>query len=173
MGSGPAIFVGDSGQGGTFEYPSMTAKPKVTGGSFSETISVSTYSGMGIYFDSCIDATKYTGVSFTLASTGMPTTGMISFSVQINSDLPVDTTGKKGACVPASATEPYPTCHDPVITIPTTGDITVPFSTVTGGLPTVGVNKAEIVGLKWQFPWAAMATPYMGSLTVSNLKFTM
>jgi hypothetical protein len=169
-------FLGDAGPGGTFVYPGTTL-PTVTPGSVMSSMSVATYSGFGIYFDSCMDLSAYTGVSFTVASTGLPTGAKITLAVQENSNLPVSVKDKKGACVPAGA-DVYASCHEPTALIASSGEVSVPWAMFTGGLPSVAVKPAEIVGLKWQFPWdmgagdAGPTPTYTGSITITNLKFT-
>jgi hypothetical protein len=171
-------FVSEGGtNGGTFTYPTSAITATIAGGNLTATGMVNTYSGVGVYFDMCIDASAYTGVTFRIATTGIPTGGQITFAVQTNSNLPIDAGGMKGACVTTNVLDPYPECHEPITVIPANGVAMIPFSMLMGGVPKPTVTGAEIVGLKWQFPYVAMsatapATPaYPVNVTISALRF--
>ena len=101
------------------------------------------YAGGGLSFDECVNASAYTGVQFTLGGT---TGGCdLIFNVQTFDEKPPGT-NQVGGC--ASNCYVFPN----VKLTSTSGPITVPFSTLTGGQLIVATAlQNEVVGLQWQF----------------------
>ena len=160
---------------------------------------VGTYSGFGLSFDSCsrVDASAYSGISFTLGGT-VPATGTTSpntITMGIGT-LPdtiaaswLDTHGvdggtgtvPPGACIPTSGTNQYnqTTCGDPtkVISVPATPAVqSLAWADFTGGKP-MPVVPSDILTIYWFFPppvGAGSTTPttYDVDITIDNLTFT-
>lgn len=160
--------------GGTYRYPT-TLTLDATGMALNVKGAVGIYSGIGLYFNDCIDAgtAGTTGVSFKIKATSLGTNTAIEFRVQTNSTQPVDLTNKKGAC-PGTG---YPDCIDNGKTmIPVTAaesEVTVLWADLMGGMKGTApapFDAKEISGLQWVLPWAEGAD-YMADVTVDEVKF--
>ena len=110
----------------------------------SGTVVAGDYSGGGLSFDECVNASTYSGVQFTLGGT---TGGCdLIFNVQTFDEKPAGT-NQVGGCT-SSSCYAFPS----VKLTSTSGPITVAFSTLTGGQLVVATAlQDEIVGLQWQF----------------------
>lgn len=157
--------------GGVYVYPD-TLKP--TAGNFLgfEDL-VSTYTGLGVYFNGCFDASMYKGVRFTIS--GDPgTTGTVRFFPVINRDRDVSTDFSVGSCVPGDVADPWPSCHPPEVSLPVTSRPTVhsvPWSAFTGGVPTATTDGSDVLTLEWAFRWEVGGIPYAGKLTIDDVAF--
>jgi hypothetical protein len=162
--------------GGHYVYPAGTAVGALTeastAGDLNVTGMVSTYSGFGLYFAFCSDASAFTGVQFDISG-NVGATGMIQFLIQTNEDYQIRPTEMKGACMFTPATE-FSACVSPAKTIAVTEavqTITVPFADLMGGKPTATVSPSQLIGLQWAFAWMEAGTPYAADVTVDNVKF--
>jgi hypothetical protein len=106
--------------------------------------------GFGVYFESCIDASAYSGVKFDITGTVIGCT--MSFAQNFAEDafngLLVDggTGGDpKGACTLGPVE-----CTPPTATITATNQ-TVKFADLSGGAPVHAVDRARLTGLLWRF----------------------
>jgi hypothetical protein len=147
--------------GGTFSYQPKALTLSSTGMALNVKGNIHDYDGFGIYLTSCTDASAYTGISFTIKG-NVGTTGMLNFRVQTNSNTVVDTKNMKGACVPASTADTYPSCHHSGFDIPVTAGgatVMVNFSQLgePAGVPVAAVTGKDIVGLEWAFTWTPPA----------------
>jgi hypothetical protein len=187
--------------GSEYVYPTSgdwVITSDVTNSSWHITGTVGTYSGFGLSFDSCsrLDASAYSGISFTLGGTvGAAGTAANTITMGIGT-LPdtiaaswLDTHGvdggtgtvPPGACVPTSGTNQYSqtTCADPteVIAVPATPALqSLTWASFTGGKP-MPVVPSDILTVYWFFPppaGAGTATPttYAVDITIDNLAFT-
>ena len=157
--------------GGSYVYPDTL---KLTAGNalgFDEL--VSTYTGIGVYFAGCFDASSYSGVRFTISGDpGM--TGTVRFFPVVNRDRNVSTEFSVGACVPDDAADPWPSCHPPEVSLPVTSQPTVhsvPWSAFTGGVPTATTDGSDVLTLEWAFRWDVGGTPYAGKLVIDDVTF--
>jgi hypothetical protein len=157
--------------GGIYIYPDTL---KASAGEFFRlTADVSTYTGMGVYFNGCVDASKYKGVRFTIY--GDPgASGSVRFFPVVNRNRDVSTEFGVGSCVPADPSEPWPSCHPPEMSLPVTSTPTehhVPWTAFEGGTPTPLTDGSDVLTLEWAFRWLDGDTTYKGELTVDNLAF--
>jgi hypothetical protein len=157
--------------GGVYVYPS-TLKP-AAGDFLRFQDQVATYTGIGVWFSGCIDASKFSGVRFTISGdAGM--SGKVNFYLITNRDKYVDEPNGVGACVPADPVDFWPTCHPPGLTLPVTAAPTVmsvPWSAFKDGLPATTTDGSDVLALEWAFNWQAGDIPYAASLTVDNIEF--
>jgi hypothetical protein len=131
------------------------------------------YSGGGLYIGPCVDASNYTGIEFTASGSITSTSdaaGSNQLQLQVSqlSDWNVASAG--GSCLtPGETCSPFVFNFD----IPSTpSDIKVPFSMLTGGAPVAIFDPMHIIQIQWQFPWTCQGgTPYMGTVTLSNVQF--
>jgi len=123
------------------------------------------YAYVGLPFNACVDASTYTGVTFNISGT-LSAGCTIQFST-VDKEHSATTNG--GTCTAAN-------CYasDAIFTLPATAmDVSVPFSTQTGGGAAVGaavVDPTEILNVQWQInvPTAGCT----GTVTVNNVSFT-
>lgn len=156
---------GTSGElsGGTFYYDgdgdsAVQALSLSVGAEESGTLTGSVsggYAGFGFWFGSCTDASQYQGLSFTLS--GDLGDAQLELQLQISHNYPIDDGSSKGECQGT-----WSTCTNPKTTIPfTTSDTPTPFqipwTDLTGGQPTSGMDPTEILGIQWQLNCASGA----------------
>ncbi len=136
----------------------------------SGSVTAGDYSGGGLSFDECVNASAYSGVQFTLGGT---TAGCdLIFDVQTFDQKP---SGKNqvGGCTGSCYSFPGTKLTT------TSGVVSVPFANLSGGGPLVvatAIND-EIVGLQWQFQSPApvgdggqLGCPNI-NLTITNVSF--
>lgn len=157
--------------GGVYVYPDTL---KLTAGNFLGFDDlVTTYTGVGVYFAGCFDASSYSGVRFTIS--GDPgTTGTVRFFPVVNRDRDVSTEFSVGSCVPDDAADAWPSCHPPEVSLPVTSQPTVhsvPWSAFLGGVPTATTDGSDVLTLEWAFRWQPGGTPYTGKLIIDDVSF--
>jgi alpha-L-fucosidase len=145
---------------------------------------VGTYSGFGLYFDSCnrVDASKYKGISFKISGSmgdNQLTLGVATLNDSMASGW-INTHGGNstdpGRCIPTSGTGQYSEqgCSTPTKTIPVTSSETVVnvlWSDFAGGAPEASVlTPAEITSISWTLPWSG-GTPYPVDIVIDDLSF--
>ena len=153
------------GKGGVSPYGGTSAT--ITNGALAVTgtISAGTYAGVSIYFDSCVDATAYTGVKFKLTGS-FGTCDMLKLGAnfpQVETNPPA----AHGACVPASATSNN--CYGPGATY-TVATTMVAFADMNGGgaVTTVTADaKNRLTGIGFGFHGPAAAEGGAGGCTVN------
>jgi hypothetical protein len=157
--------------GGVYVYPDAL-KPSA-GEFFRLAAEVSTYTGMGVYFNGCVDASKYKGVRFTIY--GDPgASGTVRFFPVVNRNRDVSTEFSVGSCIPSDPSDPWLTCHPPEMSLPVTSTPTehyVPWTAFEGGTPTLLTDGSDVLTLEWAFRWLDGDTAYKGELTVDNVAF--
>ena len=151
--------------GGTFAYqPNALTLDTVTNTVLNIKGNVHAYDGFGLYFNTCYDASAYTGVSFSVKGYAGPK-GKLNFRVQTNTNTAIDTPNMKGQCVSALA-DTYPDCHASAFDIPVTATptvVTVLWGQLAGGVPIAAVTGNNVVGLEWAFDWTPGAVGAAGS----------
>jgi hypothetical protein len=160
--------------GGTSLFASSGTKGTlslVTGGGITFTASVPAMSTADMYPDNgfvvyingpgCVNASAYTGVSFTMTTTG---TCNVIFSFGDSEHIKASDDPDRGSCAVANC---YPSQYS--VTSATT---MVSFSqtATTLGLPATMVDPAKFTGVQWQMAGAAGAA-CSGSITVKNISF--
>ena len=117
------------------------------------------YFGFGLYFLSCIDASAYNGIKFTIA--GDSGACSINFAPTFSEDLSHDS-DPKGSCTATS-------CFPPSLQLTGTGTKSVRFADLQGGNP--GINDpAAIAGLQWQMNTPG-GQPCTADFTVTDISF--
>jgi hypothetical protein len=98
------------------------------------------YNTVGLTKDmnECVNASGYAGVSFTIA--GDVGSCFVYFIVVSAED---DTPNFGGTCTGSL-------CYAPAYKLTTTGDVSVPFTSFTGGMPMAAVDPTSILNLQWQ-----------------------
>jgi len=151
--------------GGTFTYqPNALTIDTMTNTVLNVKGNVKAYDGFGLYFNTCYDASAYTGVSFSVKGYVGPK-GKLNFRVQTNSNTAIDATNMKGACV-STAADTYADCHNSSFDVPVSATatvVTVMFNQLAGGVPVAAVTGKDVVGLEWALDWTPAPAGTAGS----------
>jgi hypothetical protein len=157
--------------GGIYVYPDTF---QATAGDFlGFEDEVSNYTGIGLFFNGCLDASKYTGVRFTISGDA-GSSGTVRFFPVVNRNRDVSDEFSVGSCVPDDPSNPWPSCHPPEVSLPVTSQPTVhsvPWSAFTGGVPTATTNGSDLLTFEWAFRWQAGDATYTGKLTIDDVAF--
>jgi hypothetical protein len=162
--------------GGHYVYPSsggMAITADTAAGDLTVSGTIGTYSGFGLYFAHCSDASAFTGVQFDISG-DVGASGMLNFLVQTNETYQIRTGEMKGACAWTEATE-YSACVPPgkmIAVTDTTQTLTIPWTDLMGGVPVSTVSSNQLIGLQFQFAWTDGGTPYDVNVTIDNVRFT-
>jgi hypothetical protein len=138
------------GKGGVSPYGGTVATIANGAVAVTGTITAGTYAGVSIYFDSCIDATSYTGVKFKLTGT-FGTCDMLKLGAnfpQVETMPPA----AHGACVPPAAPAPN-NCYGPGFAY-TAATTMVAFADMNGGGAVATVTpdaKNRLTGIGFGF----------------------
>lgn len=136
---------------------------------------VATYSGIGVWFAGCIDASKLKGVRFKMSG-DVGQTKSLQFYLIVNRNRDVDQVNRVGACIPADPNDPWLTCRPPVVRLPVTPEPTtrtVLWTDFEGGLPTNQTDGSDILALQWSFDWSEGDPTYDADLTIDDLEFVV
>lgn len=131
------------------------------------------YTGVGVWFSGCIDASKFRGVRFSIAGDA-GSSGNVQFYVISNRTKEVDETNSVGACVPVDPNNGWDSCRPPVVTLPVTAQATthaIAWSAFKGGLPSEKTDGSDLIALQWSFNWETGGPTYQAQVTVDNLEF--
>lgn len=157
--------------GGVYAYPDALVP---TAGEFLGVDgTITTYAGMGVWFAGCIDASKFSGLRFTLSGNAGPT-GAVQFYLVTNRDKDVNVDDSVGACLPTDPADPWPSCHPPGVRLEvsqTPSVQTVLWQDLADGAPTATTDGSDILSLQWSFVWSDSSSSYPANLTVDNLEF--
>lgn len=149
--------------------PAHTVTRDVTGGAMHVTGTVSTYAGFGVWFGQClVDLSGATGISFKLGGDA-GSSGKLKFSVATseNSEDDMCLPGRgscdatAGTCAPSAVSIDVPSSPEVV---------TVSFSDLTGGSPSMTADATAVVQLQWEFTWADGDASYPVDLTLDDVK---
>jgi len=167
----------DGVPGGIYSYPPqkllLTATPEQA---LNINGTVDDPSGVGLFLNSCTDASAYTGISFSIKGNVGPS-NVLDFYVRTNSNTPVDPLSKRGTCaVPVGTSQTLPLCRPSGYSLPVSasgGVVNVEFSSLSGGVPVSAVTGKDIVGLEWAFTWnSSESTSYSVDVTIDDIQFT-
>jgi hypothetical protein len=142
--------------GGDFSYQNddagadpLTVEVDTAAGTAHITGTVNGYAGWGLWFGECTNASRWTGIRFTIGG-DLGETGQLEFQVQTNNDYPIDSSNSKGACAgdwnDGCASNTFSFDEFPAEPAP----LEVPWSGLTGGQPNA-MESAELLGIQWQF----------------------
>lgn len=134
---------------------------------------VATYTGLGVWFSGCIDASKLKGVRFTMFGDA-GSTKSLQFYLIVNRNRDVDVENGVGACIPANPQDPWQTCRPPGLRLPVSAaptTQTVLWSDFKDGLPHASTDGSDILALQWSFDWSEGNPTYDAQLTIDDLAF--
>ncbi len=148
----PALSIDTSGSG--INGLRVVANPGATADG------ANNFFGFGLFLDSCIDATAYTGVQFTI--TGNLGNCGINFATNFSETTsPSDDT--RGSCTLAS-------CFPGSTPVTSTGTVVIPFASASGGSPPV-IDPRSIIGIQWQMG-QALGAACSADFVISDVTFT-
>jgi hypothetical protein len=143
--------------------------------------------GFGLWFAACSDLSAFNGVEFTIGGTSGHATkpNAVELQIQTNSDYPWEAApaDMKGGCTSTDPTNPWGSCLAPkeeVMIAATPMAVPVLWAAVgadpgSEGAPVPwapATSPAEVIGIQWQFPWDAAATPYEVDVTLESIRLT-
>jgi hypothetical protein len=155
-----------------YAYPSTALTVDTPSGTMHVAGSVSTYSGVGIAFDACVNASSFSGVEFSLGVSG---TSNVTLHMVTRENQPEPPTTTIGTCVPPDPNAPFASCY-PAFTrltvMETPAPFSIPFASLSGGSPHVSVNPGELLSMYFDLGWSSGDAPFGVDLTLSDLRFT-
>ena len=120
---------------------------------------VTNYFGFGLYFDSCIDASAYDSIQFTLSG-DLGECGIRFAPTSSENVSPAD--DARGACTLAS-------CFPPAFPVTTSGTVRVRFADLLGGSPGI-ISPTSLIGVQWQMD-APSGTTCTADFSIDDIVF--
>lgn len=154
-------FSYDEGEGTVFEYAVDD-----TQGNMHITATVISYAGFGMAFNTCVDATAFTGIQFDLWGSA---SGAV-FQVQTSEDQSKEYNDPKATCdtaVSGTCAVPQSRISD-VPAAQTT--VQLPWGEFSGGSPVPTVSTNQLIGLQWQFECSS-GDPCPVDVRIDNVTF--
>lgn len=115
------------------------------------------YAGFGFWFGPCVDASQYSGITFTVG--GNLGDNQLQFQVQTSRNYPVDDSNTKGECSGSWGSgcdnNNFTYTEDMIGEEPIAIDVM--WADLTGGDPVDPLDPTELLGIQWQFNCAADA----------------
>lgn len=168
-------FAGDTVFSGfSFTYPDAIVS-NVSTQEWHLSGTVADYSGFALGFSCAVDASMFTGVSFTIKGDA-GATGRLVMEVTTSPDDVNEMmgAGSHGKCIPKG--DRYDgTCLSPRVNVPVTGTVNavkLKWADFKGGAPQDSVSSNSISSLVWRFDWIAGATPFPVDITIDDVAFT-
>jgi hypothetical protein len=129
------------------------------------------YAGAGVAFaaSTCIDASAYSGVEFTLS--GSLGGCQVAFGINFAEDTTPANDANRGKCTATN-------CYGPSYSITSVGTMIVPFTALSGGMPMGTVDPSQLTSIQWQFALPSAQSGDGGggcsaNFTVSDVSFVM
>ena len=156
--------------GGSFTYAATNSSVELAVESevlrVTATLAANEYGGFGLWFEHCLDASAFAGVTFTIGGdTGL---SQILFQVQTSQNFPIDTENNRGECT--GTWDDGCASNECVLDVPATATVTeVTWDLLSGGAPIDGVDPSELLGVQWQFNCGD--APCEVNITVDDVAF--
>jgi len=134
---------------------------------------VATWTGIGVWFAGCINASKFAGVRFTIYGSLPPGQQLWMYAIS-NRNRDIDDDNSVGACAAADPQDAWATCHPPGLMLPVTSEPAtqfVPWGAFEDGAPSPKTDGSDMLALQWSFDWNESLTPYAATLTIDDLEF--
>jgi hypothetical protein len=131
------------------------------------------YVGIVFWFAHCVDASKFTGIAFSVGGT----TGgaVMKAQIQTHVDYPVDVASSKGGCSFTDCDTRFSECAGPTyqLVVPATpAALDLPWSRFTGGVPVAEVTPDGLVGMQYQLECQAN-TECVFDITLGSVSLTI
>ena len=134
---------------------------------------VATWTGIGVWFSGCINASKFAGVKFTIYGS-VPAERQVWMYAISNRNRDIDDDNSVGACAPADPQDAWATCHPPGLVLSVSAEPTtqyLPWSAFKDGMPSENTDGSDLLALQWSFDWNDSLSPYAAELTIDDLEF--
>lgn len=153
----PVVGLASSGSGQALAITSVPGTP---------TDAANAWLGFGLGFGSCLDASSYTGVSFTVS--GDLSTCTLALSANFSEDSSITSNPAFGSCTSSSCYSPTSAVLATALTQTT---FTVPFASINiGGSPQTMVDTKAITGVQWNL-MAPLDGSCNANFTIDDVKF--
>lgn len=153
-------------------YPSTALTVDTPSATMHVSGNVSTYSEVEIFFDACVDASRFSGVEFSLGVSG---TSNVTLHMSTRENQPEPPATTIGTCVPPDPNAPFASCYPAstrLTVVATPAPFSIPFASLSGGSPHASVNPAELLSIYFDLGWSSGDAPFEVDLTLSDLRFT-
>ena len=133
--------------------------------------------GFALWFDDCINLTRYRGLRFVLQGKVRGTVPELEIALPTNGNFPFETapTGRKGACVSSHPSDPFVDCAAATAHVKLSAKPNMlPWNAWSGGKPHAwepGRGPSEVLGVEFRFPWHEGAEPYEIDVTLDDFGF--
>lgn len=168
--SSPTDFSGYS-----YTYPPALVSAMSADG-WHVTGTVADYAGMALGFSCAVDASMFTGISFSVKGNVGETGELVMAVATSPNDVKKDKDAAAwGQCVPVNS-EYDGTCLAPRVDVPVTttlNTIKVKWADLKGGAPQASVSPNSLSSIVWTFDWVAGANPYPVDVTIDDVVFTV
>lgn len=157
--------------GFVYAYP-KTLVETTEGGVLQVTGTVSDYSGIGVAFGTCTDASDYSAFVLTLGMIGGYEA--LDIVVRTSENTPGFPTTVDGSCEPDDPDDPFAGCLPAfrrVVVGMAPTRMTLPFSSFTGGVPHADIDPSQLLGIGLYFDWEPGQEPYDIQVTLGGLSF--
>jgi hypothetical protein len=144
--------------------------------------SVTTSAGFALWFDQCVDASAYAGVSLQIGgSTAVAgATGgeaaVLELQAQTNGNYPVDEMAGRGACAFVDVRNKWNECVNSrtTISVPAVPEVVeVTWPELVGGLPSDGAEPSELLGVEFKFVCGDGTTTCTIDVVVDDVSFAL
>jgi hypothetical protein len=176
-----ADFANDAGieiMGGVSAYGGAAAPTATTSGGVlhitenTAPAAAAQYVGTVLYFTNCVDASAFTGISYTITGTLAGCTMQYSTNDSAHGDATAGQDPK--ASGPANSYSPQLG-----VAAPFTTPISIPFAGTgapAGGMPATAIDPSKLTGIQWQFtiapaPEAGAPTNCAADITIDDVHF--
>ena len=170
--TGPTYTDGVSISSFVYSYPSTLTE------GFSDTLhvtgTVSTFSGVGVSFGACVDASDFSGIEFDIWGDVGPT-GRLTANATTRGNSPEPPATETGTCVPVDPLEPFRSCLVSYTTLnvsPSVTRVSLRFSSFSGGMPSSRVDASELLGFFLALDWNDGQAQYPLDLYLGDMKFS-
>jgi len=122
------------------------------------------YMGAGLVYAGtrCADVSAFSGIAFDLR--GDLGGCFVRFFVGFGQDVGVAADPARGACT-------SPPCYGPSVDLTATGSVSVPFGSLTNGVPIAVLDTRQVVDVQWQIRAPTSGVGCAASVAVAGVRF--
>ncbi len=167
-----------TGLGGTtFLYQGSGTALSLTQGpsGLSVTGSVLSYSGIGLSFDSCTDASAFEGLAFTLSGT-VGAGARLVVQLQTEANHPINMTEERGACPYSTEQNKWVECGNNALRLAefdvvAESTLYLPWTSFRGGLPDAELRAEQLRGVQLQVECDTGRAPCVVDMSIRDMLF--
>jgi len=131
------------------------------------------YTGVVFWFGPCVDASAFTGISFSVG--GSLGGAVLKAQIQTHVDYPVDTANSKGGCTFMNCDNRFTECAGPttLVAVPEmAAPVALPWASFTAGTPVAEVTPDGLVGMQFQLE-CQQDVACAADFTLGTINFTI